>query len=244
MYKKSNILVLLMAIFIISCAGLPVDEINKNVIDSNEKSSKELDAKELDFVGDGPKVIKISTEEEIIKFSKNSNYDFFLKAGDKINVKSSGIIEDSEVLTVRPDGKINVKLIGTIIVENKTPEDIENILNVEIKKYYTNTNYSVEILEYKNNKVYIWGEIRTPGVYSFEGKTSLVEALSKAGGINLSKIDSETKQIKAVITYCCIVRKNAAPLWIKLNSIISEGKTINNIGLLPDDILYIYTRTM
>lgn len=242
MLKVKEMIFILVTIFLVSCTSLSVDEIKKNTIDSKEENSNVIKGKDIGLLKGSEESIKIATSEEIKAFSENSKFVFFLKPGDKINVKATGMIEDSEILIVRPDGKINVKKIGTIEAENKTPEDIEKILNEEIKKYYTNTKYIVEVLEYNNNKVYIWGDIKAPGVYKFGGRTTLVEAITQAGGLVLNMEDSETKQNKTLLFYCCVVRKNNPPIWIKLNSIISEGEILNNVALLPEDILYIYKR--
>ncbi len=73
-------------------------------------------------------------------------------------------------------------LIGRITVEDLAPRDIEDQL-VErlLDGYLRYAQVKVEVEQYGSQKVYVLGEVRTPGVVSLTGNMTLFEVLVKAG---------------------------------------------------------------
>lgn len=236
MFLKKISFLLIMMSFLLSCSRLTV-----NGLEPEKSDIQEINLSEINLWGKNTNLIKLSTQKELEVFSENINYTYYVKPGDKISVKNSDTDEVSEILTVRSDGKINVNKIGLISVIDKTSVEIEELVNAEGKKYYANAKYMVEIVEYNNNKIYIWGDIKLPGVLKFNGRTNLVEVVSLAGGLKLNSDDTETK---ALTIYCGVVRKSKKTVWIELNPLILEGKLEYNLNLVSGDIVYISTKKM
>lgn len=248
MLKKISSLLLVIT-FLLSCSNTEVDGIKLMDLDSQESGVKEIDISHLDPYSNITKIITLADREEIEEFSKDMDYTYLVKPGDKLRVKNfeiSGSEEEGEILIVRPDGKINIKTVGLINVINRTAEDIEKLVNDEVKKYLKNTIYMIDIVEYNNSKIYVWGDIKISGVLNYKGRIDLLEAVSMAGGVKFNEKEpiQNTNQFqnKPKAVYCGIVRKLKTPVWIKLNSIILEGKLEYNIELLSEDIIYIYSK--
>ena len=90
--------------------------------------------------------------------------------------------EISGKYTVEADGSFTFPMIGRLQAGGLTLRRID----AELKKrladgYFKNPQLSVAIDTYRSQKVFIVGEVRTPGTYVLTGDMSLIEALSRAG---------------------------------------------------------------
>ncbi len=85
-------------------------------------------------------------------------------------------------VTVRIDGKISLPLVNDIQAEGLTPLQLKEILTQRLKEFIDAPNVSVIVMEANSFKVYISGQIKTPGVYRLRSETSIAQIISLAGG--------------------------------------------------------------
>ncbi len=88
----------------------------------------------------------------------------------------------SRTLPVRMDGNISLPLIHQIGAAGLTPLQLEDVIVEKLKGYYENPNVSVTVMETNSFKVYVTGEVRTPGVYKLRSETTLLQIIPMAGG--------------------------------------------------------------
>jgi len=111
-----------------------------------------------------------------------------LAAGDKIDLKFFYVPELNETdMLVRPDGKISLQLVGDVQVDGKTPEE----LAAELKRRYTpflkHPDVTVIPKELIARRVYVGGEVKTPGLIPMPGRMTALEAILQAGGFDMDK---------------------------------------------------------
>jgi polysaccharide export outer membrane protein len=84
--------------------------------------------------------------------------------------------------TVETDGSFTFPLIGRIQAGGLTLRQVENELKKRLADgYFKNPQLTVGVDTYRSQRVFITGEVRTPGPYTLTGDMSLIEALSRAG---------------------------------------------------------------
>jgi polysaccharide biosynthesis/export protein len=84
--------------------------------------------------------------------------------------------------TVETDGSFTFPLIGRIQAGGLTLRQIETELKKRLADgYFKNPQLTVAVDTYRSQRVFITGEVRTPGTYTLTGDMSLIEALSRAG---------------------------------------------------------------
>jgi len=88
----------------------------------------------------------------------------------------------SRVVVVRPDGKISLPMIGEVQAAGLTPEQLGNNLVQAFTKYINNPEVLVSVQQVNSKKYYIDGEVGRPGEYRLITPTTVLEALSEAGG--------------------------------------------------------------
>lgn len=90
----------------------------------------------------------------------------------------------SKVVNVRPDGKISLPLIGDVQAAGLTPYQLRDAIMKRLKEYQEVAIVSVVVQSVNSYKVFILGEVRAPGVYQLKSRTTVLQAISLAGGFN------------------------------------------------------------
>ena len=85
--------------------------------------------------------------------------------------------------SVHPDGKITMPLIGDLQAGGKTPAEIEKIVKEALTKYVKEPIVTVTVQDVLSKKYYLDGEFNRPGEYELISPTTVLEAISKAGGL-------------------------------------------------------------
>ena len=134
-------------------------------------------------------------------------------------------------VTVRMDGKISIPLVNDIQTAGLTPLQLKEILTQRLKEFIGTPNVSVVVMEANSFKIYISGQIRTPGVYRLRSETNIAQIISMAGGF------TEWANQKKII----IIRKeNGKEKRITVNyQKITKGDFSSNIILKAGDTIII-----
>jgi polysaccharide export outer membrane protein len=81
-------------------------------------------------------------------------------------------------------GYVRMPLVGRMQASGLTVEQFENSIAGRLKVYIKEPEVSVTVVEFRSQPVSVLGSIRNPGVHQLQGRKTLVEILSLAGGIS------------------------------------------------------------
>src|SRR5262245_17219922 len=109
--------------------------------------------------------------------------DYVVGPQDVLTITSYDQADMSGRFTVEADGTFTYPLIGRFKAGGLTLRQVEDSLRTRLKDegYFRNPQVTVAVETYKSQKVFIVGEVRTPGTYPLSGNMSLVEAIARAG---------------------------------------------------------------
>ena len=135
-------------------------------------------------------------------------------------------------VTVRPDGRITVPLIGEIQAEGLTPEMLRDQIQAAAGKYISAANVSVVVRQINSRKVFITGRVTTPGTYPLAGPRTVMQVIALAGGLNEY---ADAKQITVLRI------QNSRSQTFKFNyKDVAKGKKLEqNIMLEPGDTIVV-----
>ena len=91
--------------------------------------------------------------------------------------------EFSGNFAVHEDGKITIPLVGDLQAGGKTPVEVQDVVGESLKKYVVKPLVTVIVAEVGSKRYYMDGLIARPGEYSLVVPTTILEAISKAGGL-------------------------------------------------------------
>lgn len=166
------------------------------------------------------------------------SYSYRVGADDVISVSVYDQPDLSKTVRVSSEGLISLPLLGNIKVEGLTVNELKRSIEKKLAAdYLVNPEVSIFITEYRSRKIYMLGELRRPGVQELTGSTTLLEAISKAGGVTESAgktaiISKPSDSIKDDHT-------ENIPLKISLERLLDDGDTSLNVDLSEGSVVHI-----
>jgi polysaccharide biosynthesis/export protein len=117
-----------------------------------------------------------------------------LKSGDNLSIS---VLQDPKLdrqVVVDPSGQISFPLAGHIRARGLTPQAVENEIKNRLKSNYKDENLDVTVAFLSTSKpdipeedlkprFFITGEVIRPGSYTVRQRTTLMQAISLAGGL-------------------------------------------------------------
>ncbi len=117
--------------------------------------------------------------------TKQLLYEYHLGPLDLIEVDVFGAAELGRVSRVNTAGFVSLPLIGGVKVAGLTvPEAERKIEEILGEKYMQDPHVTVFIKEYESQKITVEGWVKNPGVFPLKGKTTFLQAIANAKGMD------------------------------------------------------------
>ncbi len=154
--------------------------------------------------------------------------DYKIGPADVLKIEVWGEDKYSGLFTVDQDGKFVYKLVGELEAGGLTREEVKDNVEKALSKYLVKPRVEVTVQEVQSKKYYLNGLVNHPGEYLLIVPTTILQAISKAGGLqdfaNAKKIYVLRGSTKIPFNY----------------KEVSQGKKMDqNILLKPGDQVFI-----
>jgi polysaccharide biosynthesis/export protein len=119
-----------------------------------------------------------------------------LNPGDILQIsvwKEEGLQQQVLVL---PDGDISFPLAGHIKAAGLSPEQLQKVLHTRLKNFFADPVITVTVVQVSGNKIYVIGQVRTPGEFPANRPIDVMQALSLAGGLTTFAADKDIKVLR------------------------------------------------
>lgn len=162
--------------------------------------------------------------------TSNAIQNTILSAGDVFEVRVFGEKELSGTYRIAADGSISFPLLGRVVVSEKTPPEVGDLLSVLLKRYIREPNVSIFVQTYNSKKIFVFGHVQKPGTFVYEDMMTIVQAITLAGGF-----DALANQDDVVVTRVIEGQEQRINLDVKA---MGEGR-VSNFRLEPGDIVFV-----
>ena len=109
--------------------------------------------------------------------------EYILGPGDVLEIRVYGHDDLATKTEILPDGTFSFPLIGSVKGAGLTVGELERVLEAKLADgYLVAPKVSISLAEYRSKKVFVFGEVKKPGVYPLRGPTLLLEVISMAEG--------------------------------------------------------------
>tara|TARA_B100001741_G_scaffold313580_1_gene320431 strand:+ start:3670 stop:5484 length:1815 start_codon:yes stop_codon:yes gene_type:complete len=117
------------------------------------------------------------------------NFDgsYILDFGDVIEIQIIGqdkSLSKPNQIPIQRDGSLNIPEIGKVFVAGLSLESASSLIKNKISSAYIGTETFISLVNIRDIQVLIAGNANNPGVYTLNGNSNLLHAISMAGGIN------------------------------------------------------------
>jgi polysaccharide biosynthesis/export protein len=157
-----------------------------------------------------------------------------IQVGDILDIRLMLNPELNEEVAVRPDGHISTTVVPDEIAYNRTVPELAASLRRAYSRDLQNPRVSVKVKSFAPTRIYVGGEVTSPGEFINVGPTlTLSQAIARAGGY---KVRGDTDAV-------FIIRRgsNDVPQFFSTsyNAVVKGGDPTADVHLAPFDVVYV-----
>lgn len=108
--------------------------------------------------------------------------DYIVGPGDSLRIDIWGNIEGNYQVTVDRNGEIVIPRVGVINLWGQTFSEARETIHRQISKYFSNFELNVTMGAIRSIQIFLVGEVDAPGSYQVSSLSTVLTALSSAGG--------------------------------------------------------------
>ena len=159
-----------------------------------------------------------------------------LGSGDKLELELMEVADTRQTSIVMPDGDLyyqtaHVHAAGLTITELKAA------LEKQLETDYRDPQLSLILRSMTSQRVMVMGRVNSPGIISLDSPTTLVEAISRAGGLMIQRSGINSEEL-ADLGHSFLVR-NGEMVPVNFVKLLRDGDASQNLYLKDGDFIYL-----
>jgi len=173
------------------------------------------------------RVKEFQVSEYIPNAAKPPTEFYVIGPGDLLGINIWKETSLSGPVKVRPDGFITLPLVNEVQVTGLTTTELRLLLEKRYKEFLINPIVTIRVTGIQSSQIYLIGKVNKPGVLPLTGNDTLLQVLTKAGGLTIFARRSDIR----------VVRRNGEKVTeyiVDYNAII-KGDLKQDILLRPGD---------
>jgi polysaccharide export outer membrane protein len=156
-----------------------------------------------------------------------------IRTGDVMELAFPFTPEFNQTVTVQPDGYINLRGAGDLrVLDHTTPEVVE-LVRAAYNKVLRDPPITIELKEFEKPYFVVGGEVIHPGKYDLRGDTTVIQAVTIAGGFNDRAKSSEVLLFRRISNDYVEVKK------VDLKSMLRAKDLKEDLHLRPGDMVLV-----
>lgn len=163
--------------------------------------------------------------------------DYIIGPEDILEISVWRTPELSREVMVRPDGRISLPLIGDVKAVGSTTSELRDRITEQLKDYKENPTVAIVVKTINSYYFFVQGAVNKIGKFPLLSRTSLIQAISLAGGFLPEAVRS-----RITIFRVGLDEEAAKKMVVSYDDIILRGG--ENILLKPGDTLVVPSETM
>lgn len=114
----------------------------------------------------------------------NPDSSYILDVGDVLNVQLIGQNDYDQEFPVYGDGAINLPDIGKITVAGLSLNESSALIKSKVKSVIIGAEAFISISKIRDVNILVTGNTENPGIYTLNGNSNILHALSASGGVS------------------------------------------------------------
>jgi len=154
---------------------------------------------------------------------------YVLGVGDSIAIQVFDEQELSGTFTVGEGGVIDYPLVGRLEVAGQTVASFDQTLTAELsEKFLRDPQVQVEVSKFRSQPVQVLGAVKKPGLVHLSGRSSVLDVIAEAGGVNSGGVAEIRVQFADV---------SKTSIAVSLEELMADST--KNIQLTSGDVVHI-----
>ena len=166
-----------------------------------------------------------------------STSPYQLGVGDVVESEIAGIEGTRARTFILPDGNLYYDLAGGVAADGLTITELAERLQESLRRDYSSPQVNVNLVEVNSRRYWVLGRVNNPGLYPLKQPTTLLEAISMAGGLFTSRFSGSTEEL-ADLGNSFIIREGKV-LPVDFQALLRGGDMSQNIFLRAGDYIFL-----
>lgn len=161
--------------------------------------------------------------------------EYFIGPLDNLNIFVWRNPELSQIVPVRPDGRISMPLIEDLTAAGKTPSELARDIENQLKKYLQDPIATVIVTSFNgpySRQVRVIGEAAHPQAIPYRDNMTLLDVMIACGGLTQFAAGNRATIVRTV-------ESTEKPFRVRIADLIKDGDVSANVQMLPGDVLII-----
>ena len=158
-----------------------------------------------------------------------------LGPGDRLELELMEVPDTRQVSIVMPDGDLYYQT-AQVHAAGLTITQLKAALEKQLETDYRDPQLSLILRGMTSQRVIIMGRVNAPGIIDLDGPTTLVEAISRAGGLMIQRSGINSEEL-ADLGHSFLVR-DGEMMPINFVKLLRYGDASQNIYLKNGDFIY------
>ena len=136
---------------------------------------------------------------------------------------------------VRPDGKISLPLVSDVVAAGKTPTDLANDVQQQLKKYVNDPVVTVIVTSFVgpfSQQIRVVGQAQRPQAISYRDGMTVLDAMIAVGGLTQYASGNRAELVRRV-------NGKQTAYGLRLSDLLQDGDISANSSLQPGDMIII-----
>ncbi|MFI5394723.1 MAG: polysaccharide biosynthesis/export family protein [Candidatus Binatia bacterium] len=147
--------------------------------------------------------------------------------GDQLQINVYGQPDLSKEYTVTAEGNLSLPLVGQIHAAGLPVVQLEAEVRHRLAEYLVNPQVTVAMQQFRQ-RFTVLGEVQKPGSFTLEKPTTVMEAVSMAGGLTPKAAPNRTRVIR-------VSSGQETTIEVPLADVMEGGRQDRDITLQPND---------
>jgi protein involved in polysaccharide export with SLBB domain len=157
-----------------------------------------------------------------------------LAAGDEFDIRFllNPELNDTKLL-IGPDGRVTVPLLGDVVAGGLTLPEFRQQLQTAYASKLRVADLDVVVRTFASSRIFVGGEVKSPGVLAMQGPTDALQGVLMAGGFLSTARSDEVVLIRR--------RADRVPMLRTLNlrRYAGSANAADDLPLQPADVIYV-----
>ena len=184
------------------------------------------------------------SNQSAVKCEGQARSTYLLGPDDQLEISGPELTETAnKPVRVDGEGNIEVPLVGRVHVASQNVQQVEDNLNKLLRTYIRDPQVIVNVVEVRSQPVSVLGAVNSPGVHQVQGRKTLMEMLSLAGGVRPDA--GYSVRITRELEWGCIPLPNSqldasgrfSVAELNLKEIMEAKNPQENIQIFPHDVI-------
>lgn len=166
---------------------------------------------------------------------------YHLGPGDEIVIYRLNAREGDPNASLRtfvlPDGFVHYDLAPPVLAAGRTVAELSAALTEALRAYYRRPDVSAVLHAAKSRRYAILGKVNSPDIYQLDRPTTLLDAIARAGGIELAGGTGTTEELADLSR--ALLSRDGQLLPVDFEALVNRGDMRHNVYLRDQDFIFL-----